>query len=199
MLEFNFIHTIGIVSNMHLSKVFAGLLLVLISGCVVVTDKAEKNQTQLAISSVWDIPTSFPTGSTFLLSPKYIDDASLNAQQQKNIYQLYANAISMSLEERGFIETPENADFHVGFAVALANDLNDKTIEERFGVTPGLHESNELEKGSFLIYVENADTRQRVWRGTAQGFIQEGYSKVERKARTFKVVNMLLSQFYTAG
>ena len=78
----------------------------------------------------------------------------------------------------------------------LSKDLSDENISEKFGVTPGLSENAKLEKGSFLMYVEDANSKQRVWRGAVQGFVQENFSSAERKERTEDVVKMILAQFF---
>ena len=169
-----------------------------LSACVQVTKPTTKADSLLALSSVWDLPTKYPVGSTFSLSPQYVKDASLNSKEIDVIYQLYANAISEGFSQKGYqivdINTP--VDFYVGFGVALSKDLSDENISEKFGVTPGLSEDAKLEKGSFLMYVEDANSKQRVWRGAVQGFVQENFSSAERKERTEDVVKMILVQFF---
>ncbi len=168
------------------------------SACVQVIKPTTKADSLLALSSVWDLPTKYPVGSTFSLSPQYVKDASLNSKEIDVIYQLYANAISEGFSQKGYqivdINTP--VDFYVGFGVALSKDLSDENISEKFGVTPGLSEDAKLEKGSFLMYVEDANSKQRVWRGAVQGFVQENFSSAERKERTEDVVKMILVQFF---
>ena len=179
-------------------RVLTACLLFIISGCVVVEQPYNK-ASQLAVSSVWDIPTTYARQNTFALAPKYLDEVSLKPQEQQRAYQLYSDAISRNLVNNGYYQTNGQANFYVGFGVALAQDLNDKTIGNKFGVTPGLQEAEGLEKGSFLIYVEDAVTQQRIWRGTVQGFVQEDYTQEERNKRIEKVVNMVLVQFYRGG
>ena len=95
-----------------------------------------------------------------------------------------------------WIRIESSVDFYVGFGVALSKDLSDKNISDKFGVTPGLSENALFEKGSFLIYVEDAKSNQRVWRGAVQGFVQENFNSAERKERTEAVVKMILLQFF---
>ena len=170
----------------------------ILSACVQVVQAPLERGSALAVSSVWDIPTKYPPGSTFSLSPKYVDDASLTAEQIKAIYQVYAKAIVEKFSEQNyrFTENNHGADFYIGFAIALSDDLSDKTISDKFGVTPGLQAQDELKKGSFLMYVEDANSRQRVWRGAVQGFVQEDYNSTERKQRVDTIVMMVLSQFF---
>jgi hypothetical protein len=174
------------------------LSLFLLSACVQVIKPSANNYSQLSLSSVWDLPIKYPVGSTFSLSPKYVKGASLDSKDIDVIYQLYANAISEGLSQRGYRRVEHNAsvDFYVGFGVALSKDLSDKNISDKFGVTPGLSENALFEKGSFLIYVEDAKSNQRVWRGAVQGFVQENFNSAERKERTEAVVKMILLQFF---
>ncbi|MBL4823288.1 MAG: DUF4136 domain-containing protein [Colwellia sp.] len=170
----------------------------LIIGCVQVPLEHKHNNNQLAISSVRDSAVSYPRGSLFLLSPKYINETSLKAEQTESIYHLYSKAIVNVLTNNGYINglSTQQADFYVGFAVALSGDLSDEKINNKFGVTPGLPEKSDLKKGSFLIYIEDAITGQRVWRGIAQGFVHNKLTPEQRRQRTATVVANVMTQFY---
>lgn len=169
-----------------------------IIGCVHVTPEHKKNNNQLAISSVRDSPVSYPRGSLFSLSPKYVKETFLKAEQIQAIYQLYSKAIVNDLTKNGFIngQTVQQAAFYVGFGVVLSDDFSDDKISDKFGVTPGLPKKSDLRKGSFLIYIEDAVTGQRVWRGIAQGFANTELTLTQRKQRTAKVVANVMKQFY---
>jgi len=174
--------------------------LMILSACVQIVQPSVEHGTALAVSSVWDMPTKFPAGSTFSLSPKYVKDASLTPEQIKAIYQLYGKAIVDKFSENNyhFTESSQGADFYIGFAIALSDDLSDKIISDKFGVTPGLQTKDNLQKGSFLMYIEDATSRQRVWRGAVQGFVQEDLSSAERKERADTIVQMVLSQYFNS-
>jgi len=167
-------------------------------GCVQVTPAYKQNNNQLAISSVRDLPVSYPQGSLFSLSPKYVKETSLKADQTQAIYQLYSKAIVSNLTKNGFLKghTLEQSVFYVGFGIALSDDFSDEKINDKFGVTPGLPEKSDLRKGSFLIYIEDAVTGQRVWRGIAQGFANTGLTPEQRKQRIAIVVANVMKQFY---
>jgi len=169
-----------------------------LSACVQVTPERNKNNNQLAISSVRDLPNIYSQRSLFSLSPKYVKETSLKAKQTQAIYQLYTNTIVNDLQQNGFeIATgSQQSAFHVGFGIALSNDLSDEKINKKFGVSPGLPERDDLTKGSFLIYIDDAITGQRVWRGIAQGFAHEGITPEQRKQRTAVIVASVMKQFY---
>lgn len=174
------------------------IISVVLAGCVQVTQEYPTKQTQLALSSVRDMPTKFSAGSKFALSPKYIKEASVKADTMRNVYQDYSQEIINNLQTHQYLlaKEGEKIDFYVGFGLALSEDLSDDKINEKFGISPGLVADDKNVKGSFLIYVDDAKTGQRVWRGAAQGFVQENYSQEERKQRIIKVVDMLLTQYY---
>jgi hypothetical protein len=172
------------------------LLVVLLSsliimGCVQVIPEYKPNNNQLSISSVRDLPISYPKGSLFSLSPKYVEETSLKAEQTQTIYQLYSTA-------NGYIngQAMEQAAFYVGFGIALSDNFSDEEISDKFRVTPGLPEKLDFKKGSFLIYIEDAVTGQKVWRGIAQGFANSKLSPEQRKQRTAMIIANVMTQFY---
>ena len=172
-----------------------------ISACVTVPQEPHVNKNQLAISSVRDLPFSYSSGSQFSLAPKYVKETSLKAEETQAIYKIYASAIVDDLSTHGFTKTPiaTDAKFYVGFGIALTADLSDDMINEKFGVTPGLPGNDALEKGSFLIYIEDASTGKRVWRGAAQGFAHENADEAERKKRAATIVGRVMTQFYVTN
>ena len=113
-----------------------------VSACVTVPQEKQINKNQLAISSVRDIPISYPLGSLFSLAPKYVKETSLKPAQTQTVYKLYANAIIADLKTHGYKNTEDASSsvFHVGFGIALASDLSDEVINDKFGITPGLLE-----------------------------------------------------------
>ncbi len=175
------------------------LLAVVLSACVQVPQERPTSKKQVAISSVRDLPTQYPAGSTFALSPKYLKHVSFKAEQVKNIYNTYTSAIVSSLQSQGYVLADHNtpAQFYVGFGVALDDDLKDTKISDKFGISPGLQSVENMDKGSFLIFIEDADSSSMVWRGAVQGYVQEEFSEQERHNRANKIVHKLLLQFYT--
>lgn len=190
------------------------LLVLLTAGCVQINDaqtpmQADK-QAQLAISAVRDLPNSFAKGSTFTVVPKFVDAEPAGAEQAA-IYRAYGGAITNALELAGYQQSAtkradtklsgklqvENvqADFSVVYGLALQDDLSDAVISEKFGVLPDLSSAERLEKGSFLIYIEDSVTNQRIWRGAVQGFVHQDFSQAQREQRAVTIVNSVLSSF----
>ena len=171
----------------------------LLAGCVQVTEEYPMRTTQLAVSSARDLPITYTLGSKFALSPKHLKAMSAQPELLQKTYNYYSQAIVNNLEAKGYVlaQVGEKVDFYVGFGLALSKDLTDTMINEKFGVTPGLHEDGEHMKGSFLIEVDDAITQQRVWRGTAQAYVHNEYTIEQHNERAAKVVNMLLTQYYS--
>jgi hypothetical protein len=172
-----------------------------LSACVQVAPIANQNSNKLAISSVRDSPNIYVKGTLFSLSPRYVKETSLKENQTQSIYQLYTNIIVNDLKNNGFelAQNLQQSAFHVGFGIALSNDLSDEKINEKFGVSPGLPETDNLQKGSFLIYIEDANTGQRVWRGIAQGFAHEDSTLEQRTKRAAVIVASVMKQFYQSN
>ena len=75
--------------NQLVKACLVGVSLVGLSACVQVTEEVNTKSSQVAVSSVRDLPITYPTGSTFALSPKYLEHVSLKQQQVKDVYNTY--------------------------------------------------------------------------------------------------------------
>lgn len=181
-----------------ISLLSAFLAIFILSACVQVQVKDHDRGNQLVVSSVRDMPVKFPQASLFSLSPKYVKEATFHEAKSQAAYQMYTNAIVADLQKHGFVNTASatQADFHVGFGIALSQDLSEDAINKTFGISPGLPEQESLKKGSFLVYIEDNKTGERVWRGIAQGFAHDEFTPAQRKQRAEQVVSIVMKQFY---
>lgn len=176
------------------------LLIMILAGCVQMPVTEANRESQLSISSVRDKPTSYSKGSTFTILPKFIESSTFSNSQVQGIYSLYEQNIKQQLIDAGYqIADSGKGDFEVGFAIALEKDVSDQLLSEKFGISPGLHVTENMEKGSFLIYIEDTATKQRVWRGAVQGFVHDELTVEKREQRTSHIVNAIVSQFFNAG
>ncbi|SET71753.1 DUF4136 domain-containing protein [Thalassotalea agarivorans] len=170
--------------------------ILLISACV----QVQENSTQasrLAVSAVQDMPANFEQGSTFAIVPIKVEHQRYSDEEVDGAYHIYANAITQQMIDRGYtvVQEPKIAKIWVRFALVLEEDVSDATIAEKFGVVPGLPHTDGLEKGSFLVAIEDAEQMQRVWRGAAQGFVHEELPVNERIARTENIVSQVFKQY----
>jgi hypothetical protein len=173
----------------------------LIVACVNEPPTQSLPNNQLAISSIKDKTISYQKNSLFALDPKYIKKNSLKPSEVQAIYKRYADAIISDLTLHGYnySENYDETAFHVGFGLVLTTDLSDQTINEKFGLSPGLNNDQGLTKGSFLIYVEDARTGESVWRGVVQGFVHEDSKSSEKSQRAAMIVNKVMQQFYATN
>lgn len=174
------------------------LMVFMLSACVQVPVNSDTRMSNLAVTSVWDMPTKLTSGTSYSISPQHLKSVARETGEIKNAYQRYADGIKANLNAHGFQEQTDAklAQLHVRFMLALSEDLDDQTISEQFGITPGLQDSQEFSKGSLLISITQADTGQRVWHGAIQGFVQEDATEEERDQRRRYVLNMVLAQFH---
>lgn len=187
-----------------ITRVIASCLVIALVGCVQVNSEAgyrALKREQLASSSVTDIEKQYEQGSKFSVSPVYLYSAKLRTEELEKVYEVYERAIAKRLTDAGYdLSTDtQSSDFVVGFALALEADFSDETINERFGVSPGLTVLEDLEKGSFLIYIQDIESHQRIWRGAVQGFVHEKLSPVQREQRASNIVDSVLSQYLVSS
>jgi hypothetical protein len=166
--------------------------------CVQVEPVQKSAKENIAISTARDSDKKFPPGSTFSLEPKYAKETSLKPEQIKESYQIYNNSLIKNLEKNGYRYSPEgkNVAFHVGFGLALSNDVSDEKLSNKFGLTPGLAEKSDLTKGSFIVYIQDGYSTKSVWRGAVQGFTHENLSPEQRKVRVNIIVDQVMSLYY---
>jgi hypothetical protein len=183
---------------MHIYKLLLLLVVSVLTACVQVPANNDSRVSNLAVTSVWDTPTKFSTGSKFSISLQRLNSVAIKNEAINNAYQLYSDGIESNLHSRGYQKAlnASSAAFHVKFILALSEDLDDQAISEQFGITPGLQDSKDLNKGSFLISIIDVNTGQRVWHGAIQGFVQEETTELEKAQRRSYVINMVLAQFH---
>lgn len=176
------------------------IFLVSVSGCVAVNDGEKKaiSNNKLAVSSVWDVLTTVPKGSSIQITPHYLEQVSKKHPKVIDAYHLFDTALKSSLEKQGYAIVQPNAEYQLVFGVALADELNDNMISQHFGITPGLSADKDDEKGSFLVYIKNTQTGQRIWRATVQGIVRKEANSEQQISRTKQAVEMALLQFYKA-
>jgi hypothetical protein len=174
------------------------ILITLLSACVETSKEYPSKDSQIALSSVRDLPITFPKGSTFALSPKYLEEMSISEEENKKVYHIYANTIIDDFLAQGYklAGVEHKADFYVGFGLALVSDFTDAQMNEKLGLSPGLANNKGNTKGSFVIYVDEAIEERRVWRGSAQGYVQKDADDEARKSRATYVVTLLLAQYH---
>lgn len=124
------------------------------------------------------------------------DDPRLPGSQIKS---LIVQSIQEAMLARGLaIESSGKlplADYYIAFTAALESSLDDATILKRHGIVPGYPSqagSSKHEKGTLLIHVIDARTRQTVWQSAAQGAVDFSISEELRKRRIQVLVSQMI-------
>ena len=136
---------------MRLLPLFLLLVAASLTACVQVPVIKDTKVSNLAVTSVWDIPTKFPVGAKYSISPQHLKKVLNKKGEIKNAYQRYADAIKANFDEHGFQEATnaDTAEFYVRFVLALSEDLDDKTISEKLVLHQGYRKAKSLIRAVF--------------------------------------------------
>ena len=181
-------------------KFLCVLLVAVCSGCAQKNEPLIKMENQIAISSVRDYSTVYPKATKFKVVPRYVDSKTLPDEVQKSIYRQFQAQIENTLQAWGYelANNDEQEVFYIRFAIALSSDVNDELIGKHFGITPGLHQADNMEKGSLFMAIHDKESQLRIWRATAQGIVQNTTDE-ERLERIKNVVSSVLRQFFVTS
>lgn len=191
--------------------VLVGIQLTL-AGCSTQTtpvkEVQEKVETQrLMIVSSGKPSKVLPAFTSYSWSEEYNQVLSSVVGQNKQEFKMYIrDQIKAYLSTKGYEykEDPKQADVVVGFLFALEDAVADQTIQERFGLLPGLRRAKandpRYEKGSLLLTVLDNQQKTIYWRSAVQGFVDLEKDRVESGSTRMKgILNMMLRDFPEAG
>ena len=191
--------------------VLVGIQLTL-AGCSTQTtpvkEVQEKVETQrLMIVSSGKPSKVLPAFTSYSWSEEYNQVLSSVVGQNKQEFKMYIrDQIKAYLSTKGYEykEDPKQADVVVGFLFALEDAVADQTIQERFGLLPGLRRAKandpRYEKGSLLLTVLDNQQKTIYWRSAVQGFVDLEKDRVESgSSRIQGILNMMLRDFPEAG
>jgi len=95
------------------------------------------------------------------------------------------------------------SDYYIAYTLASESTLDDETLMKRYNISPGFNPStsggNVYEKGTLLIHIIDANTRQTVWQAVVQANIQSDISEEQRKANVRSVVESMLKKLPIAS
>ncbi|PKH07017.1 DUF4136 domain-containing protein [Moritella sp. Urea-trap-13] len=109
------------------------------------------------------------------------------------------NAITKIMQDKGYIFTynVQQADFLIGYGLAVESELSDDQIFNKVGSNLGLSMSHldpdKFQKGSALIAFYNPQTFQTEWQVLAQGIAKVGLSQQARKDKIAAVMFSMLN------
>jgi len=116
------------------------------------------------------------------------------------------NAVENTLAAKGYQKvTPDTADFEIIYHAALTK-TSDQTLNDQSGFTPinsprsiavGAYDVpvNDYPTGTLIIDIVNPKTRHLIWRGSAQGQLNQNPGVEERKEKIDRAVKEILKPF----
>lgn len=125
-------------------------------------------------------------------------DAPINAQRAQEIVR---NAIAEEMQMKGLPISPVGSpsDYYVAYTLATDSTIDDETLMKRYNISPGVNTSSQganiYEKGTLLIYIIDAKSRQTKWQSAVQAGIQYDISEEQRKANIRSIVRTMLRNF----
>ncbi|GLS92491.1 hypothetical protein GCM10007916_35630 [Psychromonas marina] len=148
-----------------------------------------------------------PAFKTFTWNEDYNRVLSAVNQQSKIEVKEHIRAeIIRYLKTKGYVYQPDpiQADVVIGFLFALEDDLADQQIQDRFGLLPGINNSDitgkRYEKGTFLVAVLDNRAEFIYWRSAMQGFVDfENDRRDESTEHMQAVLDMMMGGFPQAG
>ncbi|MEL0658602.1 DUF4136 domain-containing protein [Psychromonas arctica] len=191
--------------------VLVGMQLTLV-GCSTQTTPVKEVQEQtetkrLMIVSSGNPSKVLPAFTTYSWSEEYNQVlSSVAGQNQQELKSYIRDQIKAYLSTKGyeFKADPKQANVVFGFLFALEDAIADRTIQERFGLLPGLRRAKasdpRYEKGSLLLTVLDNQQKTIYWRSAVQGFVDLEKDKVESDSTRMQgILNMMLKDFPEAG
>lgn len=195
----------------YLLFVIIGIQLALV-GCSTQTTPVKEVQQKTATQRLMIVSSGAPSEvlpafTTYSWSDQYNQVLSGVAGQDGQEFKGYIrDQIKVYLSTKGYQyrRDPKQADVVVGFLFALEDAIADKTIQQRFGLLPGLTRANvndpRYEKGSLLLAVLDNQERTIYWRSAVQGFVDLEEDKIESDSTRMQfILNMMLGEFPDAG
>lgn len=125
-------------------------------------------------------------------------DAPINAQRAQEIVR---DAIAGQMQMKGLpiaaVGSP--SDYYIAYTLATESTIDDETLMKRYNISPGVNTASQganiYEKGTLLIYVIDAISRQTKWQSAVQAGIQYDISEDQRKANIQSIVRTMLRNF----
>jgi hypothetical protein len=192
----------------YLLLTLGGLMLALVGCTSQPTPANEEAQAQrLVLVSSGNPSSVLPAFTTYSWSSDYTSVLSSVGSNNKNEFKGYIREqIQAYLSTKGYQYTPnpEKAEVVFGFLFALEDAIGNKTIQQRFGLLPGLQRNNvhqpRYKKGSFVLAVLDNKQQNIYWRSAVQGFVDIEKDKTEAQSNRMKgILGMMLGKFPEAG
>lgn len=198
--------------KIYLLFIFIGLQISLL-GCSSPATQIEEAQLQgkahrLTIVSSGKPSAVLPAFTTYTWSERSsIVLSGVSGQDEKQLQGYIREQIQIYLTTKGYQyrENPKQADVIVGFLFALEDDIADQSIQNKFGLLPGLTrhaiDDPRYEKGSLLLAVLDNEDKEIYWRSAVQGFVDLDKDNNDGTSaeRLQTILQLMLGDFPSAG
>jgi len=139
--------------------------------------------------------------SWLLEDVEFKKDAPVSNKQAKEIID---EVITREMQNKGLTinssGTPADSfpDYYIAYTVASESTLDEKTLLQRYRISPGFNPpgtgSQVYEKGTLVIQIIDAKTRQTLWQSVVQANIHTDISDDERKSNVASIVKSMLGK-----
>ena len=176
------------------------------SSCVNLKSRIPQNEItrNSSIHIMVNSEESIPLAGTFSWGPQYF---KLNYEQEFDLTGLnerLRNGIRHEMNSKGFyfIESEEEADILLGYAVALDASIDELSFNQAYGdefkisfPVPEKNQELSYHHGALIIDVLNPKAKKLLWRGAITADIKLNVSEHEKKQRTKNAIKILLESF----
>jgi len=172
----------------------AALLCGAVPGCATTGASAPYEPERLTTIGVGSLGEAGAPGvRRFALLPKGRVVRSLPGRDPAQTRAVIERAIADELSSRGYAVGPVGgADRVIAYAAGATGTLDDESLNEVFGISPGLDGPGGGMRGALVMAIL-APSGEIVWRGSVQARLHEAPSPEERAAVIRRAVRSLLS------
>ena len=148
-----------------------------------------------------------PAFTTYTWSPQYNRILFGTRQGSEKELQTYIRTeLTHFLSKKGYRyqRDSEQAEVVIGFLFALGNDIANQSLQNKFGLLPGVIRTRANEprykKGSFVLAIIDNKKNKTYWRAGVEGFMNfEDEAEDKETSRLPRILTMMLSGFPEAG
>ena len=173
------------------------ILVFILAGCTTTEYNNSNRITKVVTGDLTHYPQQ---NSTFAWYPSH-SKTFLPDSANKTLFTRYTtSAITRIMQDKGYtlVDDIQQADFLVGYGLAIESELSDDEIFDKVGTTVGLSlnhlDPEQFQKGSAFIAFYQPLTLQPEWQVLAQGITENNKSEQARKNTIYAVMLSILNQ-----
>ena len=189
--------------------------LIVLSGCTSPATQAQREEAaaqqrktqRMTVVSSGRPADVLPAFRSFTWNDQYNRVLSaVNNDNENDIKGYIRSEVITYLHSKGYQYQPDplKADLVIGFLFALEDDMADASIQEKFGLVPGINKSAvndpRYKKGTFLLTLLDTQLKTVYWRSAIQGFVDLEEDKNDKSVnRMQRILALMMGDFPDAG